>query len=222
MTRHVPVLPIALALLASAGCRPAEEADPLRAQPERPAPAAAVAPGADSVGLAGQLATLEAELRAALETSGDDLRARTTRAEAITDRLLEEEPSVRWLAQDYLTEARLRQFQVMADRVVARLRRGASSEDVEADLEAFAAAVVRLRQDLERGGVAALPPPLDSLLRDTAAFGRSPAQAMAGAERAAGAPAASGAAQGGAPPAPAQPAEPQSRLLGTPVDSVPR
>lgn len=200
---------LALALVA-VGCRPAEDADPLQIQPERAAPAAAVAPGADSVGLAGQLARLEAELRAARGSSGDELRDRMTRAEAITDRLLEDEPEIVWLADEYLVEARLRQLQVMADRILARLRRGAGADRVRADIEEFTATVAGLREALGAGGYATAPPPLDSLLRDSAAIRRSPAEALG----------VSGARVRAASP-PTAPQQTRPSLLGTPVDTTP-
>lgn len=209
MIRCACFVSLTLTLLA-VGCRSAEDADPLAQQTERAAPAAAVAPAADSVGLSGQLASLEAELRAAIEAEGDGLMDRMARAEAITDRLLESEPQVAWLAQDYFTEARLRQLQVMADRVIARLRRGASFDQLEPDLDSFVRAVERLRERLASGGSAEAPPPLDSLLRDTAGYRRAPGQAAGEA----------GAAAGGAP-AQAAPAQRGPRLLGTPVDTMP-
>lgn len=205
---------MALLAVLLVGCRPPEDRDPLRVEGQRAAPAAALAPGADSVGLTGQLAQLEAELRAAADEDGDVFLARVQRAEAITDRLLEDEPEVIWLAGDYFVEARLRQLQVRADRILARSRRGASPDELQEEVSTLLAAVSRVQADIARGGSAQAPPPLDSLLADTAAYTRDPGVwdtvRTARGET------------GGATPAtgaPAAPGRSGPRLLGTPVDT---
>ncbi|NIP77977.1 MAG: hypothetical protein GWM90_01745, partial [Gemmatimonadetes bacterium] len=77
--------------------------------------------------LADQLHELSGELSRATAGEADGVLT----AEAISDRLIHAERPVDWLASGYDVEARLRQLQAMADRVVARLRRGASLADVE-------------------------------------------------------------------------------------------
>ncbi|HUH12581.1 MAG TPA: hypothetical protein VMK65_05705 [Longimicrobiales bacterium] len=203
----------ALLALLLIGCRPTGEADPLQLGTERGAPASALAPGADSVGLDGQLARLEAELRAAADEDGDRFATRLRRAEAITDRLLEDELPVVWLPGEYFVEARLRQLQVRADRIVAGLQRGASAGDLRDEVDTFLSAVTRVRADIRGGGSPEAPPPLDSLLADSAAYARAPGvwdtvRAAAG----------TGAPATGAP-TPGAPARTGPRLLGTPVDT---
>lgn len=201
----------ALLVLLLAGCAPGEEGDPLRRGGERAIPASALAPGTDTLGLTGQLARLEAELRAAAEEDGDGFTARVRRAEAISDRLLEEDPEVAWLPGEYFVEARLRQLQVRADRILARLRRGAEADDLQDEVTAFLSAVTRVQAEMARGGSARAPLPLDSLLADSAAYARDPG--VWDTVRTAGA--------AGSPGdrAPAAPTRTGPRLLGTPVDT---
>jgi hypothetical protein len=86
------------------------------------------------------------------------------RAEAITDRLLEARQPFEWIASDhYSVQARLRQIQSGADRVMAQLQTGASRDSMLIDLRALRADVLRLRQALSRGGGPA-PIPLRQLL----------------------------------------------------------
>lgn len=127
---------------------------------DAPPAAAVVAPGMEKESLAEQLQDLEAELERAMAGEPDRLLP----AEAITDRLIHARRPVDWLATGYDVEARLRQLQAMADRVVARLRRGASLESVETDVATMRAAVADLMEQLSRPGGGAAPPTLDSLL----------------------------------------------------------
>jgi len=135
-----------------------------------PPPAALIAPVRESMSLETKLARLEAELGLALERGDLDARARARifRAEAITDRILETDPPFVWLAEGYDVEARLRQLQALADRVVAEVRRDEPKERVFQDVARLKEQVARLRVALRTpGGMP--PPPLDSLL---AAVGR--------------------------------------------------
>lgn len=127
---------------------------------EAPPAAAVLAPGQEAETLSEQLADLDAELERAL--AGEPERVLT--AEAITDRLIHARRPVDWLAPGYDVEARLRQLQAMADRVVAMLRRGASLANVEGDLETIRLAVVDLEEQLQQPGGGPAPTPLDSLL----------------------------------------------------------
>lgn len=130
-----------------------------------PPPAALLAPVRESMSLDEKLKRLEVELAAFLRSDVEESDAvlRLFRAEAITDRLLEAEPPVRWLASGYDLEARLKQLQALADRVVAQLRREPEREDVRADARALLLDVRALRLALAEGGTEA-PLPLDSLL----------------------------------------------------------
>ncbi|NIP79074.1 MAG: hypothetical protein GWM90_07675 [Gemmatimonadetes bacterium] len=127
---------------------------------DAPPAAAVVAPGGEAATLDQQLADLESELERALAGEPDHL----VPAEAITDRLMQASRPVDWLALGYDVEARLRQLQAMADRVVAMLRRGASLPSVRDDIETMRVAAADLRAQLSQPGGGAAPPPLDSLL----------------------------------------------------------
>lgn len=125
-----------------------------------PPAAAVVAPGMETATLADQLAELNNELQRAL----DGEPQRLLPAEAITDRLIDAERSADWLASGYDVEARLRQLQAMADRVVSLLRRGATVESVEEQVTTMQRATEDLQRQLAATGGGAAPPPLDSLL----------------------------------------------------------
>jgi hypothetical protein len=85
-------------------------------------------------------------------------------AEAISDRLLEARQPFEWIALDqYSLQARLRQIQSGADRVMAQLQTGAPRDSMLQDLRALRADVLRLRQAISRGGTRA-PIPLQQLL----------------------------------------------------------
>lgn len=131
-----------------------------------PPPAAMIAPVRESMTLDEKLARLEAELDAALrmEHLDDAARVRLFRAEAITDRLLEERPPVAWLARGYEVEANLRQLQSLADRIVAELRREEPEAMIREDILRLRREVGQLRPALAMPGGGALPVPLDSLL----------------------------------------------------------
>jgi len=86
------------------------------------------------------------------------------RAEAITDRLLEARQPFEWIANDqYSVQARLRQIQSGADRVMAQYQTAAPRDSMLHDLRILRADVLRLRQAISRGGGRA-PVPLDQLL----------------------------------------------------------
>lgn len=132
----------------------------LRVPRDAPPAAAVVAPGMEREGLVEQLRKLELELQRAQESEPERLLT----AEAITDRLIHADRPSDWLATGYDVEARLRQLQTMADRVVAQLRRGAALESVEDDVAMMRASVEDLLSQLARPGGGRAPPPLDSLL----------------------------------------------------------
>lgn len=151
MPRRLFFLVLALAACEAGGANVPRDAPPA---------AAVVAPGIETESLNDQLQELGAELDRAL--AGEP--AQLLRAEAVTDRLIHAERSVDWLASGYDVEARLRQLQALADRVVARLRRGASLESVEGDVRTMQRAVADLQEQLAQPGGGRAPPPLDSLL----------------------------------------------------------
>lgn len=124
-------------------------------------PAAALTPGMDAENLDVQLQTLEAEIGRALD--GESGRLLT--AEAITDRLIHADRSVDWLSPGYDVEARLRQIQSMADRIVAQLRRGMDLETVREEVAVMRVAVQDVQRQLAMPGGGDAPPALDSLLQ---------------------------------------------------------
>ena len=129
-----------------------------------PPPAAALQMG-ESVQLAERLRELEEVLRESLGGDLDDEKVqRLLRAEALTDRLLEAEPPMEWLATDYSLDSKLRQLQALADRIVAQIRRGGEEQAVERDVRDLRRLVALLRRELEQPGGGNAPPPLDSLL----------------------------------------------------------
>ncbi len=154
--RTISSLILVLPILASCG----DGAD-LRVSEEAPTSAAALAPGMETESLDEQLRKLEVEL--ALAAEGDPNRLLT--AEAITDRLIHAERRVDWLAAGYSLEARLRQLQAMADRVVAQMRRGATLKEVEDEVAVIRVAVEDLQRQIALPGGGAAPPSLDSLLQ---------------------------------------------------------
>lgn len=144
-------------VLASCGRAPGEER--LEGQGAPPA-AAMISPGQAGETLDAQLERLRIELAAGME--GDPERLLT--AEAITDGLMEARRPFDWLATGYDVEARLRQLQAMADRVVAQLRRGAPLSEVEEDVETMTRSLTQLRGYLAAEAGGPKPPSLDSLL----------------------------------------------------------
>lgn len=139
---------------------------------DAPPPAAMVSPRQETESLDSQLERMLTELAAGME--GDP--ERLLRAEAITDGLLEARRPFDWLSTGYDMEARLRQLQAMADRVVALLLRGAELDAVAEDVLAMATALNDLRAHLAAGQGGPAPPTLDSLLaRDPRPPARPPA-----------------------------------------------
>jgi hypothetical protein len=148
--------------LALPGCWDAPGEAPAQAAPP---PAAALAPLSSGNTLDQALGLLEAELQAAaannLEGSGV---GNVLRAEAITDRLLETRQPFEWItAERYFVDARIRQIQSEADRIVAQIQSGVARDSVVAAISGLADAVTRLRGELAAGGTQA-PPPLRQLL----------------------------------------------------------
>lgn len=138
-------------------------------------PAAALSPSGGALTLEQKLAELDQTLGVILQTElSEESRPRVYRAEAVTDRLLEDEPPVAWLATGYDVEARLRQIQALADRIVAQMRRDVDRAVVLEDVAALHYAVRDLRTQLASEGGGRRPPPLDSLLAG-AAEARTPA-----------------------------------------------
>src|SRR5690606_20891753 len=154
-----------LLVLAAAACRRdlAEE----RASAPAPPPAAQIAPVTESMTLEERLERLSQELSAAYQgrLEGEAL-GRLLRAEAITDRLLEVKAPFPWLARGYSVDARLRQLQALADRIVAELRRGTEPEELLDEVQALMQATEDLRVALREGG-GDRPTPLDALLATT-------------------------------------------------------
>jgi len=104
---------------------------------------------------------LVAAMGGAMEGSATD---DFTRAEAITDRLLEARMPFEWLTADqYSVESRLRQVQSSADRILAQIQTGVAADTVAQNLRELREDVVRLRETIARGGTPA-PVPVDRLL----------------------------------------------------------
>jgi hypothetical protein len=113
------------------------------------------------------LQRLEAQIDSALDEGlGAGAEHRLAAAEAITDRLIETGLPFEWIRVDdgYSVEARLRQIQALADRVMALSRGGVARDSLEAGVRAFRDSVRGLRQDLENGG-GTPPVPVANLLR---------------------------------------------------------
>lgn len=154
----------ALALALGCGGRDSDAVEGT-GESQLPPPAAALSGNQPGVDLRARLVRLEADLAAVAEGGLDDESlGRLLRAEAVTDRLLEDEPENAWLAAGYYVEARLRQIQALADRTVAQLRRGVAREFVLRDVAALRLSVADLIAQLAQPGNGAPPPPLDSLL----------------------------------------------------------
>src|SRR5688500_17120577 len=103
-----------------------------------PPPAAAISGADGSTSTQDRLQSLENDLGAVLASGHHETsQAYLFRAEAATDRLLEEAPDQEWLAIGYSVEARLRQIQALADRIVSELRRGVARELVLRDVAAL-------------------------------------------------------------------------------------
>jgi hypothetical protein len=108
---------------------------------------------------------MEAELDTALAAGVDGAGIeRLYRAEEISNRLLESHLPFAWLEdENYSVDARLRQIQSVADRVVARIRSSGRQEELTADVESLRAEIRTLRAGLARGGTAA-PIPIERIL----------------------------------------------------------
>ncbi|HEX6134313.1 MAG TPA: hypothetical protein VFZ24_10120 [Longimicrobiales bacterium] len=110
------------------------------------------------------------------EMEGDALDE-FSRAEAITDRLLEARMPFEWIPSErYSLESRLRQIQSSADRVMAQVRVRTPRMQMLQDLRLLRTDVARLRQTVAAGGTQA-PAPIDRLLAGDTAVIRSPAPA---------------------------------------------
>ncbi len=161
--RVMPSVP-ALALLALAACSQKNpEYDPMSAPP--PPPAAVLGPALDSVPLPAKLARMQDLLDDAIAhgITGQGT-TRIVAVKLLSDRLLEVPPPFPWLRAGYSTDARLRQVEALADRVLSELRRDDVDENVAmADTRQLRDAVAQLRRDLALGGAPA-PVPVDSLL----------------------------------------------------------
>ena len=154
-----PVIAMVLGVAILAGCgRAPQPDDGLRAGQATPPPR--TNPSLDA-----SLARMEAELDTALAAGVDGAGIeRLYRAEEISNRLLESHLPFAWLEdQNYSVDARLRQIQSVADRVVARIRSSGREEELTADVESLRAEIRTLRAGLARGGTAA-PIPIERIL----------------------------------------------------------
>ena len=143
-------------ILLLAACGPRTE------ETQQAPPAAAVAPIA-GVALDTALALLHSELSAAYENDLDDAGiARFQRAEALTDRLLETRYPTWLRSESYSVDAKLRQIQALADRVVAQIGSNAPKDSALTDLKLLMSSVTALREALKAGGGAPPPPPWPS------------------------------------------------------------
>jgi hypothetical protein len=157
------LLAVSLALVACRGATGADVTDSDE-DAQLPPPAAALYTEG-GIGLEARLERLDADLGRVLEGDLDEESQQyLLAAEAVTDRLLEDEPGSEWLGTGYYVEARLRQIQALADRIIAELRRGVVHELVLEDIAALRLAVRDLRNQLAQQGNGDAPPLLDSLL----------------------------------------------------------
>ena len=157
------IVAIVVSLSIAAGCQPRPE--------ETPAQSTAIVmteirPGAP---LDEMLQHLETEVVLA-DSGGMEGEAvnHFRRAEAISDRLLEARLPFEWMtAEQYSVQARLRQIQSSADRVLAQVQTNAPREEMLRNLSQLRRDVSRLREAISRGGGRA-PTPLERLLADSA------------------------------------------------------
>lgn len=162
------LLPIALFLLA--GCNDV----PWLSRADAAPAVEAIAFDPDAT-LADGLTRIGAVLDSAIATGLNEVGVQhMLRAEALSDRVLETRMPFGWLASDYRVEARVWQIQAQADRIVARLRAGARTEDLLPDAETLRGDVTALREALTAGGEG-VPAPVDRLLQklDSATIGKS-------------------------------------------------
>jgi len=113
------------------------------------------------------LQRLETQIDSAIDDGlGAGSIRRLAAAEAVTDRLIETGLPFEWIRVDdgYSVEARLRQIQALADRVMALARGGVDRDSLDAGVRAFRDRVHGLRLDLEEGG-GTPPVPVENLLR---------------------------------------------------------
>jgi hypothetical protein len=158
----------------AAACGP--RADDAGLGTEAPPPAAALSEINSATPLDQGLVLLRQELAPVIagELGDEEANSVLMRAEALTDRLLETRLPFQWLTEEnYGLDARLRQIQALADRVVAQLRSGVPRDSVIQDVRALDLDAADLREALARGGTRA-PPPLDQLLSDYQASRRPP------------------------------------------------
>lgn len=150
-----------LIIIVTAACRPRTDDT---ADADQAPPAASVAPIAGAP-LDTALALVDNELRLAIDNHLDNTGfAHFQRAEALSDRLLETRFPFAWLkGQSYSLEAKLRQIQALADRILAELRSGTPPDSAMYDLKLAQSEVALLRQAMRAGGGAA-PMPLDKLM----------------------------------------------------------
>ena len=166
-------MPLVPALLAAACGQPPDDAG-LGA--EAPPPAAALTEVNSATPLDHGLVLLRQDLAPVIAGDVDGAEANSVllRAEALTDRLLETRLPFQWLSNDgYGLDARLRQIQARADRVVALLRSGAPPDTVLAGVRALDQDAADLRTAIARGGTRA-PPPLEQLLSEYESSRRAP------------------------------------------------
>jgi hypothetical protein len=168
--RYAALSPLLLLALSVAGCAPA----PQPQDGTRQATAAIMAEVQPGAPLEQLLAMLEEqlELAAAGRLEGDAVLS-FRRAEAVSDRLLEARLPFEWIAtQQYSLEARLRQIQSLADRVLAMLETGVPRDTVLSELELLRGQVAQVQETIARGGTRA-PPHIHQLLQagDTAGTG---------------------------------------------------
>lgn len=135
-------------------------------EPDVPAtPIAAAGAVRAGMPLDSMLYQLDLRLTEAIERQLDDQGTSSfIAAETITDRLLEARMPFEWLDdQDYSVQARLRQIQSAADRVMARIRTDVDGAQTMTDLRGLREDVVALRRAIARGGTRA-PPDIHALL----------------------------------------------------------
>jgi hypothetical protein len=154
-------MPLAIVLVLAAACgQPADDV---------PGTDALELPAEEVSGLPLEriLERLEAQIDSALDEGlGAGAVRRLAAAEAVTDRLIETGLPFEWLRVDggYSVEARLRQIQTLADRVMALSRGSVGRDSLGAGARAFRDGVRGLREDLAKGG--GTPPiPVANLLR---------------------------------------------------------
>ncbi len=155
---------LATAALALAGCNQRNPEYEAMSAPAPP-PAAVLGPALDSIPLPVKLARMQGLLDDAVAhgiTGGGS--ARIVAVKLLADRLLEVPPPFSMLKDGYSLEARLRQVEARADRILSELRREDADEGaVMNETRTLRMQVASLRRELALGG-APNPPPLDSLL----------------------------------------------------------